>query len=563
MIAFQSSASHLPSPTSPTSSKAAPRPEAERRTRLRRPLAALLALALTVGAPAQAQVRLPALGESAAEDLSISAERELGLEIMRQARSDPALLDDPVLLAYVHSLWQPLVAAARLRGDITAATSDLFAWEAFLVLDRSVNAFALPGGFVGIHLGLINITQTPDQLASVLAHELAHVTQRHIARSISVQQRSTLLSLATILLGVLAASRANNADMANAAIIGGQGVAAQGQLNFSRDMEREADRIGFGLLDSAGFATAGMSGMFERMDNASRLSDNNAYPYLRSHPLTIERISEARSRTLFAGSRPSRPPWLHTLMQARARVLMDTSAQGLQRLSGETSSDQLADQLGALYAGALGASLRREPERAEALVTEALALVARAPEPEADAELALKLLQVELRLSREDAAGALKLLDALPAATGPLAQRPALLLRAQAAVALHRKSPAAATGDLRHSNQALQVWLADHPQDATAWQQLSYTTDAAGLKLRSLRAAAEARATVGDLLGAIDRMRAAQALARSAAQQDFIEGSVIDVRLRELLTERRERFLQAQGSMGGPVGPGNPAPSPQ
>ncbi len=518
---------------------------------------------MALGGPlqAQAQVRLPALGESASEDLSVSEERQLGLEIMREARRDPALLDDPVLLAYVQSLWQPLVQAARQRGDITAATDDLFAWEAFLVLDRSVNAFALPGGFVGIHLGLINITQTPDQLASVLAHELAHVTQRHIARSISVQQRSTLLSLATILLGILAASRANNADMANAAIMGGQGVAVQGQLNFSRDMEREADRIGFGLLEGAGFATAGMSGMFERMDNASRLSDNNAYPYLRSHPLTIERISEARSRTLFTGSRPSRPPLLHTLMQARARVLMDTTAVGLQRLSGETSSDQLADQLGALYAGALGASLRRDSARGESLVTEALALAARAPEREPDAELALKLLQVELRLAAQDAAGALKLLDALPTTDSPLRVRPALLLRAQAGTALHRQQPAQAQAELRYVTQALQIWLADHPQDATAWQQLSYTTEAAGLKLRSLRAAAEARAMVGDLFGAIDRMLAAQAMARAADGQDFIEASVIDVRLRELLAERRERFMQAQG--GGRGGPGNPQAQPR
>ena len=498
-------------------------------------------------AQAQAQVRLPSLGESASDDLSISAERQLGLEIMRQARSDPALLDDPVLLAYVQSLWNPLVAAARQRGDITADSDDLFAWELFLVLDRSVNAFALPGGYVGIHLGLINITQTPDQLASVLAHELAHVTQRHIARSISVQQRSTLLSVATILLGFLAASRTGNADMANAAIMGGQGVAVQGQLNFSRDMEREADRIGFGLLSNAGFDTAGMAGMFERMDNATRLSDNNAFPYLRSHPLTFERISEARSRTLVTGSTGSGPPLLHAMMQARARVLMDSSAQGLQRLSGETSSTALTDQVGALYAGALGAALRGDVARGDALVAEALSLVRNAPRAEPDAQMALKLLQVQLRLAARDAAGALRLLDTLPTSDNAMARRPALQLRAQAALDLHRQQPIQAAGALRYSTEALQIWLADHPQDAAAWQLLSNTTEAAGLKLRSLRAAAEARAMLGDLNGAIDRMRAAQASARSASAQDFIEGSVIDVRLRELRAERRERFMAERG----------------
>jgi predicted Zn-dependent protease len=519
-------------------------------TLLRRGLATVLAASLALGLPAQAQVRLPSLGESASDDLSISAERQLGLEIMRQARSDPALLDDPVLLAYVQSLWNPLVAAARQRGDITADSDDLFAWELFLVLDRSVNAFALPGGYVGIHLGLINITQTPDQLASVLAHELAHVTQRHIARSISVQQRSTLLSVATILLGILAASRTGNADMANAAIMSGQGVAAQGQLNFSRDMEREADRIGFGMLSGAGFDTAGMAGMFERMDNATRLSDNNAFPYLRSHPLTVERISEARSRTLVTGSTGSGPPLLHAMMQARARVLMDTSAQGLQRLSGETSSTALTDQLGALYAGAMGAALRGDAARGDALAAEALSLARKAPQPEPDAQMALQLLQVQLRLAAKDPAGALKLLDALPTSDSAMARRPTLQLRAQAALDLHRQQPtqtAQAAGALRYSTEALQIWLADHPQDAAAWQLLSNTTEAAGLKLRSLRAAAEARAMVGDLNGAIDRMRAAQANARSASAQDFIEGSVIDVRLRELRAERRERFMAERG----------------
>ncbi len=510
-------------------------------------MAALLAASLALGLPAQAQVRLPALGESATDDLSVSAERQLGLEIMRQARSDPALLDDAVLLAYVQSLWQPLVDAARQRGDITAATDELFAWELFLVLDRSVNAFALPGGFVGVHLGLINLTQTPDQLASVLAHELAHVTQRHIARSISVQQSSTLLSVAAILLGVLAASRANNADMANAAVMGGQGVAAQGQLNFSRDMEREADRIGFGLLSGAGFSTGGMAGMFERMDNATRLSDNNAFPYLRSHPLTIERISEARSRTLVTGAGPSGPPLLHALMQARARVLMDSSVQGLARLSGETSAPGLGDRLGALYAGAMSASLRGDHARGRALADEALALARRAPAPEAEAERALQLLQVQLQLAARDADGALKLLDTIPAQGSALARRPALTLRAQAALERHRQQPERAAGELRFSIEALQLWLADHPRDAYAWQLLSSTTEAAGLPLRSLRAAAEARAVQGDLNGAIDRMRAAQTQARRASQQDFIEGSVIDLRLRELMAERRERFLAERG----------------
>ena len=130
----------------------------------------------------------------------------------------------------------------------------------------------------------------------MLAHELTHVTQRHIARSVTTSQRQSLLALAGLILGVLAASKGNSPDAAQAAILGGQAAAVQGQLNFSRDMEREADRVGFAVLREAGFAPVGMARMFEKLDYANRLNDNGAYPYLRSHPLTTERIAEAQSR---------------------------------------------------------------------------------------------------------------------------------------------------------------------------------------------------------------------------------------------------------------------------
>ncbi|MEN9630432.1 MAG: hypothetical protein RJA10_3660, partial [Pseudomonadota bacterium] len=166
--------------------------------RLARALMLGAALALPLHVPVvrahdNPQVRLPALGESAAEDFNVGVERRLGDQIMGEVRRDPDYLDEPVLLEYLQSLWQPLVQAARQRGDIDVDTGSQFAWEIFLVRDRSVNAFALPGGFVGVHLGLISLTATRDELASVLAHELTHVTQRHIARGIANQSRSSLL----------------------------------------------------------------------------------------------------------------------------------------------------------------------------------------------------------------------------------------------------------------------------------------------------------------------------------------------------------------------------------
>ncbi|MFN9103966.1 MAG: M48 family metalloprotease, partial [Betaproteobacteria bacterium] len=234
-------------------------------TRSRLGAAALAALmAVSSLAPARAQgpapanpVRLPALGESASADLSVNQERRIGDAILREGRRDPAYLDDPILLDYVQQLYAPLLRAARARGDIEPDVDAAFAWEIFLVNDRAVNAFALPGGYVGVHLGLIALTTTPDALASVLAHELTHVTQRHIARSIAPQQQASLLAVVGLLLGVLAASRAStaggSADGVQAAVMGGQAAAIQTQLNFTRAMEREADRVGFGLLADAGY----------------------------------------------------------------------------------------------------------------------------------------------------------------------------------------------------------------------------------------------------------------------------------------------------------------------
>jgi predicted Zn-dependent protease len=333
-----------------------------------------LALAQVHGLPAYAaapdtsSVRLPALGESAAADFDVSTERRLGEQIMGEIRRDPDYLDDAVLGDYLAALWQPLVAAARRRGDIDTDVGTQFAWESFLVRDRSVNAFALPGGFVGVHLGLIAMTATRDELASVLAHELTHITQRHIARGMASQSRQSVLGMAAMILALLAASRSNNPDMAQAAIVSAQAAMIQGQLNFSRDMEREADRIGFAVLNAAGYAPGGMVGMFEKLDGSSRLNDSGSYPYLRSHPLTFERQSEARLRLQGLPGQPApgastSSPWLHALMVARSRVLMDATAVSLRRLQDTPalrSGQGLAEQLAGLYTAALASSLLRD-----------------------------------------------------------------------------------------------------------------------------------------------------------------------------------------------------------
>jgi predicted Zn-dependent protease len=522
-------------------------------------LAAALATALPappLGAQTGGAVRLPALGESASEDFSVGTERRIGEQIMAEIRRDPAYLDDPLLLDYVQSLWAPLVDAARARGNIGADLDTAFAWEAFLVRDRSVNAFALPGGFVGVHLGLMAMTGTRDELASVLAHELSHVTQRHIARSVASASRQSIVGLAAMLLGILAASRANSADAAQAAIVGGQAAMAQGQLNFSRDMEREADRIGWSVFQDAGYAAQGMATMFERLDAANRLVDNGAYPYLRSHPLTVDRIGEARARidAVPATARVAlRPALEHLLMQARARVLMEPTVQALRRAQAqETAPLAGGERIAALYGSALASLELREPARAQAALDAAAPLARQAAPDEARAQLALLLAQAQTWQAVGQGPRALAALEAwrVPASGG--AARPLMLARAQAAIDIARGGGDAG-GALRAGVETLQTWVAEHKADALAWSLLGQGAELQGLKLRALRAQAEAQAANGDIVGAIDRLRAAQRQARpgGGAAVDFVEASIIDARLRALMAQRRAQIAEMRGGRGG------------
>jgi predicted Zn-dependent protease len=533
--------------------------------------------------PALAQVNLPTLGDTASEDFNIGSERRLGNAIMRDIRRDPDYLDDPILYEYLQSLWQPLVASARLRGDIGDELNQRFAYETFLIRDRNVNAFALPGGFVGVYLGLIAVTQTRDELASVLAHEMTHINQRHIARGFANSQRMTMLGAAAMILGVLAASRSRNGsgDAAGALVTGGQAGAIQGQLNFSRDMEREADRIGTLLMAGAGFQPSGMAAMFERLQGSSRLNDSGGFPYLRSHPLTTERIGEARSRLGTDGIgtpvvRISAPVSAleHTAALARARVLMDTRVDALRRwqaldgdgaLATATTADRYADALSSAYAS----SLLRDWARADASFDRAWALArgegigagaavagneatnqGAAARVDQRADRAVRLMKVESLLARGDPVAAQSVLAPLQQHTGPYAgasadvSRPVMLLAAQVALA---PGSGADESRKRSSSDQLQTWVARAPNDALAWSVLGQLSAQLGLTLRGLRAEAESRYAVGDLPGAIDRLRAGQRLARnSSSAVDFVELSVIDSRVRAIEAERKQELLEAR-----------------
>jgi beta-barrel assembly-enhancing protease len=246
--------------------------------------------------------------------MTLSAERKIGDRIARELYRDPDYIDDPLLDEYIQSLWKPLVASAQARGELSPELQERFAWQILLGRDRSVNAFALPGGY-------ISVVASRDELASVMAHELSHVTQRHISRSMSDQARMTPLMIGSMILGLLAASK--SPQSAQALILGGQAAAVQSQLSFSRDMEREADRVGYSVMTEAGFDPRGFVSMFGKLQQASALNDNGSFPYLRSHPMTTERMADMQSRQqlMTAKAITDKPDWEHVIMTARARVL--------------------------------------------------------------------------------------------------------------------------------------------------------------------------------------------------------------------------------------------------
>jgi predicted Zn-dependent protease len=232
---------------------------------------------------------LPDLGDAAQAGLSPAQERKLGDTIIRQARATGAYMNDPEVNDYLNELGSRLVSAGpEARQD----------FHFFAVPDSSINAFALPGGYVGVNTGLILLAQNESELASVLAHEITHVTQRHIARSLQSQQNSLLMSLAGLAVALLAARAggSSSGEAAQAAIAASQALTLQNQLNYTRDFEFEADRIGFQRLAAAGFDVRAAPSFMERLQRSSRFVEGTAPSYLRTHPVTFERIAEAQAR---------------------------------------------------------------------------------------------------------------------------------------------------------------------------------------------------------------------------------------------------------------------------
>jgi predicted Zn-dependent protease len=265
-----------------------------------------------VGGAGADEIRIPDMGSPADAILNKSQEAQIGRAIMRSIRSSGLVVEDPQVTEYINDIGHR-IAAQTNEGDHD--------FTFFVIQDPRINAFALPGGYIGVHTGLIDATRNEDELAGVIAHEVAHVTQRHIARSIHASSRQSILSTALMLGALILGAASGDSDVAQAGMAVAQGTSAQQQINFTRSNEHEADRIGIGALAGAGFDPHGMSSFFEVMSRQQLNAPDERMPeFLRTHPVTSTRIAEARTRAAEYARVLSNDSISYGITQARLRV---------------------------------------------------------------------------------------------------------------------------------------------------------------------------------------------------------------------------------------------------
>jgi predicted Zn-dependent protease len=484
-------------------------------------IVALLACALNlpVAPVALAQTsaqELPALGDAGSEDLSPATERRLGEQIMIEVRRDPSYMPDPEATEYLNHLGYQLVSVSPSRS---------LDFVFFVVRDQMMNAFALPGGFIGVHTGLVVVAQSESELAGVLAHEIGHVTQRHIARMIGKQKESTAMALGALLLAILAsrAGGSSSGDLTQAAIMGSQAALIQQQLNFSREAEREADRVGFQTLMDAGFDGRGMEAFFGRLQAGTRIYEGTAPAYLRTHPMTVERISDMQNRTRNLRVR-QRPDSLDFhLVRARLRVLQETTTQGwrdaLEYFNGQLTNRTTASEVAARYGAAVAALKLNMPEVA---VQNAQAARRLSLAPSAMLDKIVSEARFAAARNDDERAAALKLASETAARypLSPLAVHHYLDL-------LHQTNQHEAA--IAYLRQQLAI-----PRTQPIYHALLGRAYSA-LNRRSLQyqSVAEMYALLGARQAAIQQLD----MARRANDGDFYTMSEIDARLRELQVE--------------------------
>jgi len=470
-------------------------------------ISALLALFLAFAAPALAE-GLPDLGDTAQLALTPQMERRAGESIMRDIRlHDPAYDDDAEATEYLNVLGNRLVSNSQdARQD----------FEFFLVRDATLNAFALPGGYIGVHTGTIVTAQSESELAAVLAHEIAHVTQHHVARMVSREEQLSAAMLASMALAILA----RNSQLGSAAAAIGQAGAITAQIGFTREFEREADRIGFPILEKSGFDVRAMPSFFLRMQKAGRLYENNAPAYLRTHPVTAERIADAQNRIQGLPYKQTPDSLDFQLVRARLRAGQGTSRDALAQFEGDLRDKKFSNEIAARYGLAAALLRAQEPVRAAA----ELAPLLQAAEHPMLAGLAARVKQA----NGDDKGAVAVLKQALVRYPNNRALNYACI------EALQR------LGQNREAASLLQEQLKGFPRDARLYKLQAKGYASLGKRLLQHQAQAEAYLLQGSLPAAIEQLQ----LAQKSADGDFYQLSSVEARLRALQAQLAQEMKE-------------------
>ncbi len=476
----------------------------------RKVLCVLLSVTLGLANPSFAD-SLPDLGESARADLPPQLEKKIGESIMNDIRlHEPSYVDDPEINEYLSRLGQRLVASsADSAGD----------FHFFAIRDGQVNAFAMFGGYIGVNTGTILTSQTESELAGVMAHEISHVTQHHLARQISNQKQQSVLGMIAMAVALLAAR--SNSQAAGGAMAGSEAAMVQSFLAYSRDFEREADRIGFDVLEKAGYDPRGMAAFFERLQRSTRVYENNAPVYMRSHPITVERISDMQNRQARSPYRQVRDSLDFQLVRAKLRAQLGTPKEAVNDFEILLRERKFSSEAAARYG--LSYALWRAKRYAQA-----------------EQELEMVRRQKTGSAMAENLAGEIK---------GAMGDLPAAATIFREALQRFPTSRALAYGyadalfSLR-SYDKLQAFLEDqllsYSTDPKLYNLLAKTHAVQGRKLAQHRALAEMYVHQGRLVQAIEQLQFAQ----RAGDGNFFEQSVVDARLRELKKQQMEEAKQ-------------------
>ena len=450
--------------------------------------------------------QLPNLGDSSESVLSPLQERRFGAAIMRQIRASPEFMDDPEVTDYLNRVGFTLVSNSPDPGGH---------FEFFAIKNPAINAFALPGGYIGIHSGLILSAQSESELVGVMGHETAHVTQRHIARMLAGQKKSGLASLAAIAVAILAAS--SSPELSQAAILAAQAVPLQSQLNYSRGHEREADRVGLQIVQKSDYDIHAIPMFFERLQRASRLYEGGAPSYLRTHPMTFERIADIQSRIRDVPFRQVPDSLEFRLVRARLIALDGRPSDAVAIFTARIEEKKHASELASRY-GLVVAMLRVEKLQPSDLETAGVHVDAMLSEAGDDPMVLAIAAGVEVRAGRIQSG-----LDAYRRALVSFPTRKSLM-SGYATTLLD-------SGQNQEAVDFLERSIMRTAPDHRLYELQARGHASLGEMLAQHRALAEASLVRGNLAAAIEQLR----LAKLSGDGDFYDRSSVDARLRELM----------------------------